>query len=104
ASRGAASARRVAAAVVLQLRGVPAPDGAQLRQQHRHQHHRAAGRHRLPALPRAQPGRTHDLVGAPPRLAHPHLRDVHLHQRRALPGAARRGLRRLDAADQTRTS
>ena len=51
--------RGVAAAVVLQFRGVPASHGTQLWQQHDQQHHCAAGRDSLPALPCEESGRAH---------------------------------------------
>lgn len=51
--------RGVAAAVVLQLRGVPETYGAEFRQQHGVQHHGPTGWHRLPALPRTQLGGAH---------------------------------------------
>lgn len=42
------------------------------------------------------------LLGAEEGLAHPVVRNVHLHQRRTIPDSARRGLGRLDSTNKIR--
>lgn len=44
-----------------------------------------------------------DFMGEKKRLAHPHVRHVHLHERRKVSGTTRRRFRWLDIADQIRS-
>ncbi|XP_063233121.1 uncharacterized protein LOC134536927 isoform X4 [Bacillus rossius redtenbacheri] len=73
---------------------------ALLRQLDAARDHHDGGAERLPALPRAQPGRPRGVVDPQAGPAHPHRRHPHVHQRPALPVAALGRHRRVDPQGQ----